>query len=217
MNNPPYTTGGHRDWDLIAAMLFFIACCLLVSLVLPYRHYGVPAGHAAAEQLPAPRPAPIALVTSPQQKNAALAAYREGMQALRADHYPAALIAFKKALEKFPGFAEAYIGLGEANHFLGDDQAAALNAQHGLDEITADQTAFVPDLDRQAARAWAHRVLGTALLRRAERELDQHEHLLAKMAANRARFHCQQALALGHGDSLAEGCTETAAALAQRS
>lgn len=58
MNNPPYTTGGHRDWDLIAAMLFFIACCLLVSLVLPYRHYGVPAGHAAAEQLPAPRRRP---------------------------------------------------------------------------------------------------------------------------------------------------------------
>ncbi len=217
MNKPPYTTRRHHNWDLIAAMIFFIACCLVVSVVLPYRHYNAPPGHAAAEQLAASRPPPIILVTTPQQKSAALAAYQEGVQALRAAHYPAALAAFKKALEKFPAFAEAYIGLGETNHHLGDDQAAALNAQHGLDELTAHQITFAPDLDPKAAEAWAHRVLGTALLQRAERELDQHDDLLGKMEANRARFHCQQAFALNLGDTLAEGCTKTAASLARRS
>ena len=217
MNNSTYTSGGRRDWDLIVAAIFFITCCLTVSLVLPYRHTGVASGHPAAEQVSGSRPALIPLVVTPQQKSMALAAYRQGMQALRAAHYPAALAAFKKALEKFPAFAEAYIGLGETNHYLGDDQAAALNAQHGLDELTAHQITFAPDLDRKAAEAWAHRVLGTALLQRAERELDQHDDLLGKMEANRAHFHCQQAFALNLGDTLAEGCTKTAASLARRS
>lgn len=217
MNNRWYTAGGHRDWDLIAAAIFFIACCLIVSLVLPYRHAGAGADKPAVEPVSASRPALIALIVTPEQKSAALTAYRQGMLALRAADYPAASLAFKKALEKFPSLAEAYIGLGEANHFLGDDQAAALNAQHGLDELAADRTVSAPDLNIKAAEAWAHRVLGMALLRRAENELNRNEASLGKMEANRARFHCQQALALDRGDAAAEDCEKTAAVWARRS
>lgn len=101
MNHPGYTAGGHRDWDLIAAAIFFIACCLIVSLVLPYRHAGASADKPEPEPVSAARPALIALIVTPEQKSAALTAYRQGMQALRAADYPAASLAFKRPWKNF--------------------------------------------------------------------------------------------------------------------
>ena len=215
MNHPPYGTPPRTDWDLILAALFFLAACLIVSLVLPHWHASADtARHAADEHGASARPAPLVLVTTPEQKRLALAAYRRGTQSLRDGAYPAAADAFKKALEKFPGFAEAYIGLGEASQRLGENQPAALNAQHALDQLAADPAALASGLEIEAVRAWAHRVLGTALLEQAEAALGQHDALLGKMNARRAGFHCEQAFSLDRRDGSARACADGAAALA---
>ncbi len=214
MNHSSPPASRHADWDLILVMVCFIAACLTVSLVLP--HWHAASQPVATVTASTPRPAPINLAATPAQKNAALAAYREGMEQLRGRQYQAASAAFKKALEKFPSFAEAYIGLGEANQMLGVHQAAVLNAQHGLDQVMADHAVLLSGLSLAAAQVWAHRILGTALLSQAEGELGRDEDLLGRMDATRASFHCQHVLSLDQADASAQACAKTAAALARR-
>src|SRR3569832_402921 len=161
-----------RDWDVIAVASLFIAGCLIVSIVLPLWPHGQEAVPAAGEPAAEIVQSAPTIVPSPQQLHAAGEAYGQGTRALRDKH-----------------FTEAYVGLADAAIAVGDTQAAVLNAQHALDLWTNDQTLHVNELTPDGALAWAHRLLGTALLRRADGELREQKSLLGKMDANRALFH----------------------------
>jgi len=216
-------TSPSRNWDVILMACLFIAGCVTVSVVLPrwQEAHDAPRGlGASVETSTLPADAPIlsgtvaTIVPSPQQLRAASESYGSGTHGLQAKNYPAAAVDFKKALEKYPAFTEAYAGLADAAGALGDDQAAVLNAQHALDQWANDQTMHVTELTPDAAKAWAHRLLGAALLRRADSELHRHQALLGKMDANRAIFHCKQALAINADDEAARRCAQSASALA---
>lgn len=205
-----------RDWDLIVIACLFIVGCLTVSIGLPLWQSGHEEIAVTKEETPEIAQSSPTILPSPQQVNAASEAFGEAARALRAKQYSEAAAGFKKALERYPAFTEAYVGLADASIALGDTQAAVLNAQHALDLWTNDQTLHVNELTRDEALAWAHRLLGTALLRRADGELREQKSLLGKMDTNRALFHCKQALSLQHDDSNAQRCTEAATALAAR-
>lgn len=205
-----------RDWDVILVTALFIAGCLAVSLLLPrwqpprvmkLEPIAVAASPAAAPQTP------IDFTPTPQQQRAAVAAYHRGMDALQAARYGAAATEFKTALEKYPAFTEAYAGLAEAAIALGQHQAAALNAQHALDLWRRDKSVHVTGLATAAAEAWAHRLLGAALLDISANELRTQQLQLGHMNANRALFHCRQALLLNQADAPARACARSAAEL----
>src|SRR3569832_2512888 len=216
-------TSPSRNWDVILMACLFPAG-RAPARAAPPRRPAAPAAPrgpgASVETSTLPADAPIlsgtvaTIVPSPQQLRAANESYGSGAHELQAKNYPAAAVDFKKALEKYPAFTEAYAGLADAAGALGDDQAAVLNAQHALDQWANDQTLHVTDLTPDAAKAWAHRLLGAALLRRADSELHRHQALLGKMDANRAIFHCKQALAINADEEAARRCAQTASALA---
>ena len=218
-------TSSSPNWDVILMACLFIAGCLTVSVILPLwqEAHDAPHGMGTSVQVSAPAgdtPTPsgtvATIVPSPQQLRAASESYETGAQKLQAKNYQAAAVDFKKALEKYPAFTEAYAGLADAAGALGDDQAAVLNAQHALDQWANDQTMHVTELTPDAAKAWAHRLLGAALLRRADSELRRQQALLGKMDANRAVFHCKQALTINADDEAARRCAQSASALALR-
>jgi len=206
-----------RDWDVIAVASLFIAGCLIVSIVLPLWPHGQEAVPAAGEPAAEIVQSAPTIVPSPQQLHAAGEAYGQGTRALRDKHYTEAATDFKKALERYPAFTEAYVGLADAAIAVGDTQAAVLNAQHALDLWTNDQTLHVNELTPDGALAWTHRLLGTALVRRADGELREQKSLLGKMDANRALFHCRQALSLQQNDANAQRCAKTASDLTAKS
>ena len=195
----------------------FVAACITVSLLLPrwQQEQHTERSHNADAYLTAALPVAAATIApSPHQRDAAGEAYARGASELKAKNYPAAAVYFKKALEKYPTFTEAYAGLAEAADAVGDDQAAVLNAQHALDQWAGDQIMHVVDLTPATGSASAHRVLGAALLRRADAELHLQQALIGKMAANRAAFHCRQAISLDAAGNVARRCAEHATALA---
>src|SRR3569832_1771315 len=100
-----------RDWDVIAVAGLFIAGCLIVSNDLPLWPHGQEAVPAAGEPAAEIVQSAPTIVPSPQQLNAAGEAYGQGTRALRDKHYTEAATDFKKALERYPAFTEAYVGL----------------------------------------------------------------------------------------------------------
>src|SRR3569623_2801747 len=131
-------TSPSRNWDVILMACLFIAGCLTVSVILPrwQEAHDAPRGMGASVEMSAlPADAPLAsgtvapIVPSPQQLRGASQSYERGAHELRAKNYPAAAVDFKKALEKYPAFTDAYAGLADAAGALGADQAAVLTAR----------------------------------------------------------------------------------------
>src|SRR3569623_3500111 len=147
-------TSPSRNWDVILMACLFIAGCLTVSVILPrwQEAHDAPRGMGASVEMSAlPADAPIAsgtvatIVPSPPQLRGASQSYESGAHELQAKNYPAADVEFRKALEKYPAFTEAYAGLADAAGALGNDQAAVHNAQHALEQWANDQTLHEPD------------------------------------------------------------------------
>lgn len=200
-----------RDWDVILVASLFIAGCLAVSIGLPLWHSEHEKTVMTRVAAPEFRRSAPPIVPSPQQIRAASAAFGQGTLELQTGHYSEAAGHFKKALERHPTFTEAYLGLADASFTLGDTQAAVLNAEHALDLWTNDQTLHVDHFTREQVLSWAHRLLGTSLLRRTEGALRKQPSDLEKIDVSRALFHCRQALSLGHDDIEAQRCVQAAA------
>jgi tetratricopeptide (TPR) repeat protein len=210
-----------KDWDLKLAAVLFIGTCATMSLILPNWPSSPQAG-AAADTAPAPMPAsarvPAAFkITpappSPAQRQAALVDYRTGMEALHQGRYDAAATQFKKALEKSPRLAEAYVGLGDAFLHLKDYQAAQTNARHALTQVKLLGVDQAPDPALKQELAHAHQVLGMALLHLARDALNRHDATIGRMQALEASSHCSLATVFDNRDQAAHDCVRQAKTL----
>lgn len=202
-----------KDWDLRFAAILFIGACATMSLILP-NWPSSPQADTASDAVPVPTAFEIAPASpSPAQHQAALADYRTGMQALHKGRYDAAATEFKKALEKSAELAEAYVGLGDAFLHLQDYQAAQTNARHALIKLKplgVDQT---PDPALKQELAYAHQVLGMALLHLARDALNRHDDTTGRMQALEASSHCSLATVFDNRDQTAHDCVRQAKAL----
>ena len=227
----PRSSRPGASWDLKLAAALFIGTCATMSLILPnwheplegtqitrperYRVLAAPQARAAtmadvsdvAKTVSAPPPA------SPQQQQAAAESYKKGQQQMQSGHYTAAATEFKKALEKSPSYAEAYVGLGDAFTRLGDYRAAETNARHALSQLKFLKTGQAPDLHLKKELSYAHQVLGIALLHLAKTDLDNHDMSAGKMKALEAASHCNLAAVFDQADQAAHSCAQQAAAL----
>src|SRR3569832_2436993 len=118
-----------RDWDVIAVASLFIAGCLIVSIVLPLWPHGQEAAPAAGEPAAEIVQSAPTIVPSPQKLHAAGEAYGQGTRALRDKLYTEAATDIKKALERYPAFTEAYVGLADAAIAGGGARAAGRGAR----------------------------------------------------------------------------------------
>jgi len=215
----------HSGWDLKLAALLFISTCATMSLILPNLppagQTGVSAEAAAgdgddtaARPSAGANPAPAVLIpASPEQRAAAQAELRSGLDQLHKGRYEAAAAAFKEALEKSPGLGAAYIGLGDAYVHLGDYKAAETNARHGLSGLNLLQLGRAPDPALKAQLAYAHQVLGVALLHLARDALDHQQSTISRMQALEAASHCNLATVFERGNQIAQACAKQASAL----
>jgi tetratricopeptide (TPR) repeat protein len=210
-----------KDWDLKLAAVLFIGTCATMSLILPNWPSSPQAG-AAQDAAPAPRPASasapaafndVPAPLSPAQRQAAQADYRTGMEALHQGRYDAAATQFKKALEKSPELAEAYVGLGDAFLHLQDYQAAQSNARHALTQLKPLGVDQAPDPALNQELAYAHRVLGMALLHLARDALNRQDATTGRMQALEASSHCNLAMVFDNRDQAAHDCVRQAKTL----
>jgi len=218
----------HSEWDLNLAALMFIGTCTTMSLVLPNLppagEPGVSAEAAAATVMRAALPsagatsaAVVLTPASPGQRAAALADYRSGLDQLHKGRYDAAATDFKKALEKSPELGAAYIGLGDAYVHLKDYKAAETNARHALSELKLLHVGQAPDPALKAQLAYAHQVLGVALLHLARDALDHRQSTISRMQALEAASHCNLATVFERGNQIAQECAKQASALGSAS
>jgi tetratricopeptide (TPR) repeat protein len=217
-----------KNWDLKLAAALFIGTCATMSLVLPNwrdplaeTHADPPGMYRTQSQAQAPALAttviPTALNTpppvDPQQQESATEHYQKGQSQMRDGKYNAAATEFKKALEQYPDFADAYVGLGDAFIHQGDYQAAETNARHALSELKLLKVGQAPDPHLKKELSYAHQVLGIALLHLAKNALDNHDVASGKMKALEAASHCNLAAVFDQSDDDAHSCAQQAAAL----
>ena len=224
---PVRTTRPHTNWDLKLAAALFVGTCATMSLILPNWHEPL-VGQADTSEVYQAQPRPQAPVpaptnhtntmnatpaTNPRQQEAATEAYEMAQHQMRGGNYKEAATEFKKALEKFPDYADAYIGLGDAFTHLGDYQAAETNARHALSQLKLLKVGQAPDPHLKKELSYAHEILGIALLHLAKNDLDKHDMTSGKMKALEAASHCNLAAVFDQTDKAAQSCAKQAAAL----
>lgn len=121
--------------------------------------------------------------------------------------------AFKKALEKYPAFTEAYTGLADASMALGEEQAAVTNAQHALDQLSSDNTSHVPGLTPEAGAAWPTACWVRRCCAGPMASCVCNSRCSGKWMQT-ALFHCKQALSFDASDAPARHCRDAATRLA---
>lgn len=235
LNEPGRTMRPTKNWDLKLAAILFIGTCITVSLILP--NWQQPAAmteiyETVPSQLQTENTSPAAATPAapstsvnppanpppnPELMNAASESYQKGLDLLQAGNFSDAEAEFKKALEKYPNMAEAYTGLADAFSRLGDDKAAETNARHALDQLKLLRPGLPPDLHLKKELAYAHRVLGTALLHLAKSALDSNEETTGRMKALDAASHCSLANVFDQADQDARACAQQAHELSTHS
>lgn len=143
--------------------------------------------------------------------------YQRGQKYLESGRYDEAAAAFIQSLEKIPDLSRAYIGLGDAYTHLNNNKAAEINARHALSQLNNRSTGNKDDALITKDIAYAHRVLGMALLNQALTAIKSNDFPGGSMLAKDAASQCDLAVTLNQTDNQARLCEHQARTLLVRS